>query len=63
MTVIELIEKLKGFNPNAEVLTKKTELFGNVGYVYSVRSDSYEFFGTTVPCVLLSDECEDSEED
>lgn len=61
MTVKELIKNLKGCDPNAEVMTKKTELFGNVGYVNSIRNDSYGFFGTAVPCVLLSDEHEDSE--
>ena len=62
MTVKELIEKLEGFNPNTEVMTKKAEIFGNIGEVHSVRNDSYAFFGSTIPCVLLSDEFEASED-
>lgn len=56
MTVKELIEKLKEFPDNMEVMTKKTELLGNVGYVFSVYQDSYGFFGVDIPCVLISDE-------
>lgn len=62
MTVKELIEKLKGYDQNTEVMTKKVEIFGNIGEVHSVRNDSYAFFGRTLPCVLLSDEFEDSED-
>lgn len=61
MTVKELIEKLKACDPNADVMTKKTELFGNVGCVNTIRNDSYSFFGTAIPCVLLTDEYEDGE--
>ena len=56
MTVRELIEKLGGFDQNAVVMTKKTEIFGNIGEVNSCRSDSYGFFGKAIPCVLLTDE-------
>ena len=56
MTVKELIEKLGGFDQNAEVMTKKTEILGNIGAVNSCRSDSYGFFGKAIPCVLLTDE-------
>lgn len=56
MTVKELIEKLKSFDPNTEVMTKKTERMGNIGEVNSCRSDSYGFFGKAIPCVLLTDE-------
>lgn len=62
MTVKELIVKLNACDPNADVMTQKTELFGNVGYVNTIRNDSYGFFGTAVPCVLLTDEYEDHEE-
>ena len=58
MTVKELIEKLECFDPDTEVMTKKTELSGNIGEVNSVRRDSYGFFGAAVPCVLLTDERE-----
>lgn len=56
MKVKELIAKLKIFDPNAEVMTKKTEILGNVGEVNSCQMGSYGFFGTAVPCVLLTDE-------
>ena len=62
MTVKELIEKLKGYDQNTEVMTKKVEIFGNIGEVHSVRNDSYALFGRVLPCVLLSDEFEDSED-
>jgi len=58
MTVKELREALSKFPDDMEVLTKKTELFGNVAYVNGVKEDSYGFFGTNVPCVLLTDEIE-----
>ena len=62
MKVRELIKELEGFNPDTEVMTKKTEIFGNIGAVHSVRNDSHAFFGKNLPCVLLSDEFEDSED-
>lgn len=62
MKVRDLIEKLKSFDPDTEVMTKKTELFGNVGEVNCVRGDSYGFFGKSISCVLLTDEFEDSED-
>ena len=58
MKVKELIAKLKSFDPNAEVMTKKTEIFGNIGEVNSCQMSSYSFFGAVVPCVLLTDEHE-----
>ena len=61
MTVKELHEALSKFPDDMEVLTKKTELLGNVAHVNSVREDSYGFFGTDVPCVLLTDEFEPQE--
>lgn len=61
MTVKELHEILKDFDDDVEVMTKKTEIFGNIGYVNSVRKDSYGFFGTDVTCVLLTDEFEPQE--
>jgi hypothetical protein len=45
-----------------EVMTKKTEIFGNVAYVNSVKEDSYGFFGKDIPCLLLTDEFEGNEE-
>ena len=63
MTVKELKDELKKFDDDVEVMTKKTEFFGNVASVNSVRKDSYGSFGEDVPCVLLTDEfVEESEE-
>lgn len=61
MTVKELRDVLKDFDDDIEVMTKKTEIFGNVAYVNSVRKDSYGSLGTAVPCVLLTDEYEPQE--
>ncbi len=56
MKVRELREVLKNFDDDIEVMTKKTEVFGTVGNIFSVRQDSYGFFGHDIPCVLLTDE-------
>jgi len=61
MIVKDLRKALNDYPDDMEVLTKKTELLGNVAYVNSVREDSYGFFGTDVPCVLLTDEFEPQE--
>ena len=61
MTVKELRNALNNYPDDMEVLTKKTEILGNVGYINSVRKDSYGFFGDDVPCVLLTDEFEPQE--
>jgi hypothetical protein len=61
MTVKELRDILKDFDDGVDVMTKKTEILGNIGEINSVRKDSYGFFGVDVPCVLLSDEFESQE--
>lgn len=44
MTVAELKRVLNRYPDTMEVMTKKTEIFGNVAYVNSVKQDSYGFF-------------------
>lgn len=61
MIVRELREILKEFDGDLEIITKKTEILGNVGFVNSVRKDWY-FMGGNLPCLLLTDECAESEE-
>ena len=61
MTVKQLKEVLNTFEDDIEIMTKKTEIFGNVAYVNSVRKYSYGSFGADVPCVLLTDEYEPQE--
>ena len=61
MTVKELKEELSKYPDDMKVLTKKTELLGNVAYVNSVKEDLYSFFGIEVACVLLTDEFEPQE--
>ena len=56
MTVAELKRILNKYPDNMDVMTKKTEIFGNVAYVNSVKEDSYGFFGADIPCLLLTDE-------
>lgn len=56
MTVGELKEELKKYDDNLEVFTKKTEILGNIGYIFSIKKDTYAFFGTDLPCVLLTDQ-------
>lgn len=62
MTVKELRDALKDFDDDIEVITKKTEILGNVGFVNSVRKDRYFIGAGLLPCVLLTDECAESEE-
>ena len=63
MKVKELREALSKFPDDMEVMTKKTEYFGNVGHVFSLKQDTYVFFGADIPCVLLTDEDDDSDEE
>ena len=56
MTVKELRNNLEKFDDDVEVMTKKTEILGNVAYVNSVKKDSYGSLGIDIPCVLLTDE-------
>lgn len=58
MKLRELINWLEQYPDDMEVMTKKTEVLGNIGCVNSVKKDSYGFFGIDVPCILLSDEFE-----
>lgn len=61
MTVGDLRKALNDYPDDMKVMTKKTEIFGNVAHVNSVRKDSYGSMGISVPCVLLTDEFEESE--
>lgn len=61
MTVKKLRDVLKDFDDDMEVMTKKTEIFGNVAHINNVRKDSYGSLGTAVPYVLLTDEFESQE--
>jgi len=56
MTVGELKEALNQFDDDLEVFTKKTEIVGNIGYVFNVKKDTYGFFGASLPCILLTDQ-------
>ena len=61
MTVGDLKKKLSCFSDDLEIMTKKTEIFGNVGYIHSVKADTFTFFGADIKCVLLTDEYEEAE--
>lgn len=56
MTVKQLKDALEKFGDDVEVMTKKTELVGNVAFVNSVRRDSFAMFDVEMECVLLTDE-------
>ena len=62
MTVKELIERLSKYDGDLEVLTKKTDIFGNCGNVFSVKESTYGFFGHSCKCVIISDEDSGDEE-
>lgn len=59
MTVGELKEALNKFDDDLEVFTKKTNIDGNIGYVFDVKKDTYAFFGESLPCILLTDQAKD----
>ena len=61
ITVKDLRKALNNYPDDMEVLTKKTEFFGNVTHINSVRKDSYGSLGVDIPCVLLTDEFEPQE--
>lgn len=63
MKVHELIAKLQQLPQDADVMTKKTDVVGNIGNVYSVQESTYGFFGASVPCVILTDEFLDEEDE
>lgn len=56
MKVKDLKKALNDYPDDMEVMTKKTEILGNVAYVNSIRQVYYSLFGIDIPCVLLSDE-------
>ena len=56
MTVKQLKDALEKFGDDVEVMTKKTELVGNVAFVNSVRRDLFAMFDVEMECVLLTDE-------
>lgn len=60
MTVGEIMEELSKYPSDLEVFTKKTDIMGNVGFVYSVRQDVCSAYGATFPCVVVTDEIAES---
>ena len=63
MTVKELRDALKDFEDDIDVMTKKTEILGNIGCVNSVKQDTYGFLGADLPCILLTDEYADEDKE
>lgn len=55
MTVKELIKELEKYDPDLEVMTKKEEVFGNIGAIYNTKLDEYSFFGNPIKYVLIGD--------
>lgn len=62
MTVKDLRKALNDYPDDMEVLTKKIEILGTVGFVNSVKQDTYGFLGADLPCILLTDEYTESED-
>ena len=56
MTVAELKMILNKYPDDLDIITKKTEIFGTIGLINSVRQDTYRYFGEDIPCLLLTDE-------
>jgi len=57
MTVNELRKKLKTQRGDKEVLFKfKVPSAGNCDHVGKVRKTTYNFFGQSVPCIMLTNE-------
>lgn len=55
MTVKELINKLKEFPEDYEVFFRKPHFTGNIKEVDRVDKDFYNFFGKTIPCIILDE--------
>lgn len=62
MTVKEVITELQKYPEDMEVMTKKIDFCGNIGNVWTVKKDSYGFFGADIPCILLTDESENEDD-
>lgn len=67
MTVRELREALNKYPDNMEVLAKRTDfikiaLEEDVSHVRSVKGSTYTWFGVDIPCALLTDESDESED-
>ena len=62
MTVAELIHDLEKYDKTLEVYTKKNEIFGTVGEVWSTKVDMVTRFGFDYPCILITDEYSEVEE-
>ena len=54
-TVGELIKELEKYPKDLDVMTKKEDVFGTVGEVFSTKKDEYYFLGKPIPCVLIGD--------
>lgn len=63
MTVGELKEALKQYDEDLEVFTKKTDFVGTIGCIHNVKKDTYGFFGESLPCILLTDQTDQVEDD
>ena len=61
MKVHELIAKLQQLPQDAEVVTKKTEIFGTVGEVNDVQKSTCSNFGVVSDCVILTDKYPDED--
>ena len=55
MTVGELMKELSKYPENLEVMTKKHNITGNIGFIDVISNDSYAFFGKDIPCLILED--------
>ena len=63
MTVAELIHDLEKYDKTLEVYTKKNEILGTVGEVWSTKVDTAARFGVDFPCILITDEYSEVDED
>lgn len=59
MTVKELIKELSKYPENLEVMTKKHNVTGNIGFIDVISNDNYAFFGHEIPCLILEDYVDD----
>lgn len=55
MTVKVLKEILSQYSDELEVMTKKNNIYGNIGEIYNINESSYSFLGEEIPCIILED--------
>jgi hypothetical protein len=64
MTVKQLITALRKVkNKDQDVYFPQRKFIGNITEVEAIQESNYGFFGKSIPCIMLSGETPEEEED